>query len=359
MSAGWADLALIVAADDVPARVAGGRASPVLDQLDAVVAARTSGDTPANPRGLPAVIGAQRLIATTIDQLNITVSRGPVPTWLRRPRRFGSHFDQGDLVQWLVSCMFWRGTGYLACTRVGESWRLDAVHPDYVQPIPTVGPVVDVTYRLGGEPAALVPASPDDAVQGRRYLLPIPFMVTDQDPAGVSPLQLARRSLEGFSRTEDQSWSTMDDGTHSGGRLETEQDLAPVTAQRYQERWVEARRGRRIPVLGSGLRYTNDLINPRDAQWIEARAFNQAVTYMLLGIPPAYMGASLVGGQSSLSYSNAQDNNQLFRRNCLEGFTSQIEDALSTLMPPGRGEDESIDVMFDYTEWEGQTSADE
>lgn len=349
VSSGWADLALIA--------TGAGDAHPGLAaQLDQAIAAQYS--PPATPRGLPAVVGAHRLIATTIDQLTLTVTRGPVPTWLRRPRRFGSHFEQGDLIQWIVACQFWRGAAYLWCTRIGESWRLDAVHPDHVQALPSTGPVVRVDYTVAGSAAQLVPPSPDDAVQGRRYLLPVPYMVTDLDPAGVSPLQAARRSLEGFARTEDQSWSTVDDGTHSGGRLETDQDLAPTTAERYQDRWIQARRARRIPVLGSGLRYTNDLINPRDAQWIEARAFNQAVVYMLLGIPPAYMGAALVGGQSSLSYTNAQDNNRLFRRNCLEGFTSQIADAFSQLLPPGRGEDEATDAYFDYTDWEGRPASE-
>lgn len=347
MSGGWADLALIT--------TRGASLSPVDElarRVDEAMAAQLY-DTPADVRGLPAVVGAHRLIATTVDQLTLTVTRGPVPTWMRRPRRFGSHFDQGDLLQWIVACQLWRGAAYLWCTRIGESWRLDAVHPDHVQALPSPGPVVRVDYRVSGVEQAIIPPSPDDAAQGARYLLPIPYMVSDRDPGGVSPLQLARRSLEGFARTEDQSWSTMGDGTHSGGRLETEQDLAAVTAERYQARWVEARRHRRIPVLGSGLRYVNDLISPRDAQWIEARAFNQAVIYMILGIPPAYMGASLVGGQSSLSYNNAQDNNRLFRRNCIEAFTSQIEDAFSQLLPPGRGEDEATEALFDFTAWEG------
>ena len=58
------------------------------------------------------------------------------------------------------------------------------------------------------------------------------------------------------------------------------------------------------------------------------------------------------GGSSSLSYANSQDNDRRFRRNCLEAFTSQIEDALTQLTPPGRGADESQPVRFDYAGWE-------
>lgn len=326
--------------------------------MASAVAAQTSPST--SLKGLPAVVGAQRLIASTIDQLAITTTSGQVPRWLRKPRSYGAVLDQGDLVQWLVTSMLWHGAGYLAATRVGESWRLDAVHPDQVTVHVTHQPLLRLDYRLAGQPIDRAPASPLDAVQNKRYLLPIPLTVTPDHPEGVSPLQQARTSLEGFTETERQSWQTLTDGTHSGGRLETDQELAPATARRYRDAWVEARNPadgqRKIPVLGSGLQYVNDLINPRDAQWIEARAFNQAVVYMMLGIPPDYMGASLVGGQSSMAYANSQDNNRRFRRNCLEGYTTQLADALTTLLPPGRNPDEADEVMFDYTDWEGQTT---
>lgn len=304
-------------------------------------------------RGLPAVVGASRLIASTIDQLPIVTTRGDVPTWLRRPRRYGGALDQGDLVQYLVQSMLWQGMGALACTRIGDSWRLDAVRPDAVAVMSDPGgAVVSLSWLLAGKPIDPVPASPDDAVQGRRYLLPIPYTITPRYPGGVSPLRQAQTSLEGFAGTEAATFQNFDNGTYSGGRLETDQDVTPTTAERYQRRWMQNRQDGTIPVLGSGFRYVNDLINPRDAQWIEARAFNQATVYMLLGIPPAYMGASLVGGQSSLAYANAQDNARLFRRNCLGAFTTQIEDALSLLMPPGRSAAEETRVAFDYSEWE-------
>lgn len=348
MSRAWADLATLTMGD---------QPHPSLTAMIDAATDRTYSPA-ANVRGLPAVIGAQRLIASAIDQLDLKVDGAPVPQWLARPRMFGGMLDQGDLIQFTVGSMLWHGVGYWRCIRVGQSWRIDAVHPDQVTTQVDTRGVLSVRYQLAGTFISPVPASPWDTVPDRSYLLPIPLTITPDHPTGVSPLQLARESLEGFAATEQTSWDTLTDGTHSGGRLETEQDLAPATAQRYQDKWVDARRHRRIPVLGSGLRYVNDLINPRDAQWVEARAFNQAVVYMMLGIPPDYMGASLVGGQSSMAYANAQDNNRRFRRNCLEGFTTQIADAVTLLLPPGRNADEATPAYFDYTAWEG-TPADE
>jgi len=349
MSGGWADLARITASADAPGPQLSAR-------LEAAVDAQ---HTPtASVRGLPAVIGAQRLIATAVDQLQLRVDGAPTPQWLERPRTFGGVFDQGDLLQWTVTSMLWHGAGYWRCIRVGQSWRLDAVHPDQVTVQVDTRGTVSMRYMLAGTFIPVVPASPWDTVADQAYLLPIPLTITPDHPHGVSPLQQARISLEGFAATEQRSWDILADGTHTGGRLETEQDLAPATAARYQERWIEGRRNRRIPVLGSGLRYVNDLINPREAQWVEARAFNQAVVYMMLGIPPDYMGASLVGGQSSMAYANAQDNNRRFRRNCLEGFTTQIADAVTLLLPPGRNPDEATPAYFDYSAWEGNDDVD-
>lgn len=341
MASGWA-YAATAAAPPVHVR------STVSDVLIPVRSTTTSAEL----SSLPAVAGAVRLIASTIDQLDLVTSAGPAPLWLRRPRRFGSSLDTGDLIQHLIDAMVTRGAGYLRCVRVGESWRVDAIHPDSVQVNVTTSGVVNLTYLVDGQPMDRVPPSPLDAVQGRAYLLPIPYRVSVKHPAGTSPLLDARDSLAGHVATERHASNLFNAGTYTGGVLETDQDMTAAAAERYQTRWEAQRALGKVVVLGGGLRYRNEVPNPGDLQLIEARAFNQASVYMLLGIPPAYMGASLVGGQSSLSYSNAQDNKRLFRQSCLEAFTSQISDALSTLMPPGRNAGEDISVVFDYAPWE-------
>ncbi len=121
---------------------------------------------------------------------------------------------------------------------------------------------------------------------------------------------------------------------------------------------MENRRSGALPVLGSGLRYVNDLANASDLQLLEARAFNQAIVYSLFGIPLDMMGSALIGGQSSLSYQNAQDNNARYRANALAPFTTQIADGLSLLLPPGRDPEEAQRFDFDYAEWETATDAD-
>lgn len=345
MSRGWAATALTV--DQLRTR----HTTPLTSTLAARIADIERGSLN-DPTSLPAVYAAVRLIVTVIDNLPVTVSRGPVPTWLRRPRRYGCPIDQSDLVQWMLSSMALHGAAYLRCTRLGESWRLDPVRPGAVQHRTTTGGVYERTFALDGQPIDHVPHSPDDAVQRRAYLLHVPYMVTPEHPEGFGPLQALRDAMAGYLTTERYALTLFDRGTHSGGRLETDQELAPATAQRYQSRWVEARKTGDIPVLGSGLRYVNDIINARDAAWIEARQYNAAQVAKAFGIPASYMNEALAGGQSSLSYANAQDNRRNLRETCLATFTNPLEEGLSLLLPPGRDETEDVRVRFDYTEWE-------
>lgn len=351
MSKGWADLAVTYAAA-AQQRALAEASAPGLIPLRSQAA-------PADVASLPAVAGAVRLIASTIDQLDVRVTRGPMPTWLRRPRAYGGALDLGDLIQHTVDGMVRHGFGALRCIRVGTSWRLDATDPRQVQVNVSTDGVVGLAWQLAGKPIDRVPDSPDDVVQNRAYLLPVPYMVTARRPQGTSPLIEAADTLAGHVATERHASSLFTTGgTHTGAILSTDQDLTAATAERYKQAWVKARQEDGPAVIGSGLKYDNEVPNPGDLQLIEARAFNQAAVYMLLGIPPSYMGASLVGGQSSLSYSNAQDNKRLFRQSCLEAFTTQLSDALSVLVGPGRGESDEGRIEFDYTRWESAGADD-
>ena len=306
---------------------------------------------------LPPVFAAVRLLASTITQLPVSVTGGDTPTWLRSPRRYGSALDLYDLVQLTVTSMATRGAGYLRCIRVGDSWRLDAVDARHVAFLGSSGAVVTRDYAVAGQPVPVVPASPLEAVQGRDYLLPIPYLVTPDRPEGTSPLISAAGAMKGYTDVERHAAQLLAGGTYSGGRLETDQDITKSSAELMQARWVENRKSGRIPVLGNGLRYVNDVLKPADAQFLESRAFNAAQVAQMFGIPPDILGMSMMGGQSSLSYANASDNNERFRRNALAAFTQQLEDALSLLLPPGRNAAEDRRVTFDYTDWEG-VSAD-
>jgi len=326
--------------------------------IDQNIAWQETGSSPDRAMSLPAVAAVVRLISSTIDQRELVVDNGVLPEWLRRPRLYESALDLGDLIQHVTTSMALAGAGYLQVERVGESWTINALHHSSVQPLVSSGGIVSITYRVDGKPMPVVPAR-QERWQSGPYLLPVPYMVTPHHPEGSTPLMDAWPSISGYLKVASPAANLLDSGTYSGGRLETDHDITPESARRYRDAWVEARRSNRIPVLGNGIRYVNDIISPKDAAWIESRLANAQAVASMFGMPPDMLGMTMAGGGSSLSYQNSQDNNRRLRANCLEGFTSQIEDALSPLlMRPGRNGEEERGLRFDYSEWEATANAD-
>ena len=321
--------------------------------MDRHVAWQETGTGPGHALSLPALFAVVRLIASTIDQLPIEGA----PPWLLRPRRFSSALDLGDLVQHTVTAMALRGRAFWRVRRHGESWRIDAVHNGSVGVNVSTFGAVDLSFTFNGDPIDRVPAEAVDWEQykatGTEYLVHIPYMVTPDNPAGTSPVVEAAQAISGYQSVERQAADLLNSGTWSGGRLETDHDITAESARRYRDTFIENRRLGLIPVLGAGLRYVNDIVEPRAASWIESRTYNSQTVAAMFGCPPDLLGMAMAGGNSSLSYSNSRDNNRRFKANCLSGFTTQIEDAINTLMPPGRGVGEAGRVFFDYTEWEG------
>ena len=354
----WGRLADAVASPALPATRGPVLATRDLAQImDQHIAWQTTGTGPEHAMSLPSLFAVVRLIASTIDQLPLLVDGGPPPEWLRKPRRYGSGLDQGDLIQHVVTSMALHGRASLLARRVGETaWRLDALHHDAVAVQVVPSGVVGLDFRVAGEPIDRVPAQASAAQIGRDYLLHIPYLVTPQHPEGTSPAVSAWQSLDGYLAVERQAATLLEQGDHYGGWLSTESDITADTAKRFQEKWMANRKTGVVPVLGAGLDWNPGSVSPDDAQWLESRLANAQAVASMFGVPPDMLGMTMAGGGSSLSYSNSQDNNARFRANCLEAFTGQIADALSQLLPPGRGPGEESRAGFDYTDWMGGPS---
>ena len=320
--------------------------------MDQHVTWQETGTGPDHALSLPALFAVVRLIASTIDQLPLVNA----PDWLARPRRYGAALDQGDLVQHTVAAMCLEGRAFWLARRVGESWQVNAVHNGSVGVDESAFGTVDLKFTYNGQPIDRVPAIAEQWRQGQDYLVHFPYMTAPGRHAGTSPVASAWETIAGYLAAERQAATLLDGGTISGGRLETDHEITAETAQRWRTQWIENRRQNVIPVLGNGLRYVNDIIEPDKAQFIQSRTYNSQTVAAMYGVPPDMLGMAMSGGGSSLSYSNSQDNNRRFASNCLKAFTTQIEDSINTLMPPGRGLGEADGVFFDYTDWEGSMS---
>jgi len=331
-----------------------------------------SGNGPRSPMSLPALYAVVRLIASTIDQLQLTTTTGVLPNRIADPRAWGSTMDLGDHLQHVVTSMATRGAGYSLATPVLDSdgtlrWLLDPLHPDSVQARVSTSGVVRIDYLLDGQPIDPVPATQPGRsalldllrrakndpgrVQVPAYIVPCPYLVTPEHPEGSTPVREAWESIQGYLDVERQSSNLLKGGTYSGGILETDHDITAETAKRYQTAWQESAKLGRVKVLGGGLRYRSEIISPKEASWLDSRLFDMQSVCAMFGVPPDLVGMAQAGN-GSLSYQNRQDNLRSFASSSLQAFTSQISDAWSVLLPPGQR------FIFDYTEWEAASDAD-
>lgn len=303
---------------------------------------------------LPTVWACVRTLAHTVEQLPLRHMKGdaeqPLPDWIRIPERTSSFTTSQLLELWTVD-MALHGAAYAWVDRDGGTLQLHPVSGDTVLVTATTDGRGRLRrqYRINGDP---VPAAGWDGRLGvtANGLVHMPYLTAAHNLAGLGPLQNAREMLTGYLTVERYAQSLFDRGTTSGGRLETDQELAPTTAKRYADRWAEHRRrpDDTIPVLGSGLRYVNDVINARDAQWLEARQFNDQEIARLFGVPMRYLG--LPSGDST-TYATARDNDAFFLRASVVSYTNSISGGLSRLVGSGSGETNAARITFDYTSW--------
>lgn len=309
-------------------------------------AARVSDVLPANARaslGLATAFRCVTLYVTAGTQAAVVAERAnrreALPDWLRRPDAYGADVRLRGLIEYLIVSMAGWGAGYLDAVPVGRtSWSLRTIAPDRVTA--SINP-------LSGDRVWFVDGRQVELAHGPARLgglLVVPFLTVPGIALPLGPLSAARVSMGEYLEVERYAGRIFTRGTVSGGRLETDIDITEDTATRWATSWADKRRNGGIPVLGAGLRYVNDLINPADAQWIQSREFDAQEVARWFGVPPRYLG--LPSGDAS-TYATARDNDAALMRFGVAGYSEPIGEALSTLLPPGRNELEDIRVRLD------------
>lgn len=338
----------------VEVREAQDRVTPlILDALEARDVGAPA--TPAAALGLATAFRCVDLYAHASTQAGVIALRGgrrePLPEWLRRPDAYGADVRLRGLVEHLVVSMAGWGAGYLDALPVGErSWSLRTIDPSRVTCDIAAGTSWDRVWKVDGRRVDL--AHGPARLAG---LVVVPYMFVPGIALPMGPLSAARLALGEYLEVERYAGRIFRRGTISGGRLETDQDVTPATADRWATRWAEKRDTAAIPVLGAGLRYVNDVLNPADAQWIQAREFDAQEVARFFGMPPRYLG--LPSGDST-TYATARDNDAQLMRFGVSTYTDSIGEALSSLLPPGRNEVEDVRLALDLDALLRGTTAD-
>ena len=161
---------------------------------------------------------------------------------------------------------------------------------------------------------------------------------------GLSPIETCNRDIASALDLRDYAANWFSAAGVPTGILTTNQMLNPADAEAVTATWHNKQQNRQVAVLGNGFDYKAISLSPRDALFTDIQ--EQAVRNIarLFGIPSRLLLTSVPG--SSDTYTNVQDENQVFYRHTLMAYTDAITDALSSCLPRGTRVEFDFEHLF-------------
>lgn len=150
---------------------------------------------------------------------------------------------------------------------------------------------------------------------------------------GIAPIQAARADVAAALDLRDYAKNWFSSAGVPTGILKTNQALNAEQADTVTNNWHNKQQNRQIAVLGNGFDYQQVALSPRDALFTEIVEQNTVSIARLFGIPARLLITTVPGGSDT--YTNLQDENQVFYRTTLMGYTDAITDAFSNCLPRG------------------------
>jgi HK97 family phage portal protein len=140
------------------------------------------------------------------------------------------------------------------------------------------------------------------------------------------------------------------------GILKTDKPIGAEDANEITERWHTKQAERKVAVLGQGFEWQTVQLNPKDAMFTDVQIQQVQAIARLFGVPARLLLTGVDG--SSDTYTNLQDENQVFYRHTLMAYTDAISDALSECLPRGTRAEFNFEGLFRadmanrFTMWE-------
>jgi HK97 family phage portal protein len=225
-------------------------------------------------------------------------------TLLEEPHRELTQVEWKELVA--LHIMSW-GDAFLAIERnqAGAPIYLDPLHPAAVSPRrvqPTEANPYGRVYDVQLNPDLSMTEPPaDSAVTGptkRTYtpeqILHIPGLGWD-GVRGLSPIGAARKGIASSVHAEEYAEKLWRAGGLQSGILKSEAVISKPQAQKLKAEWQEKTGGlngaQEIAVLDGNVAYQQISINPKDAQFVEARQFQSHEIASFFGLNAELMPA--------------------------------------------------------------------
>lgn len=156
---------------------------------------------------------------------------------------------------------------------------------------------------------------------------------------GLGPIQAATSELTGAILLREFADQWFNISGVPTGILRTDMVLGPDESAAFAEAWNDfIKQHGGTAVLSQGLDYRALSLKPAEAQYLEVQQANVVNIARLFGIPQTYLLAEVTG--TSNTYVNQQETNLIFLQTTLTRYMTEIETALSELLPRGQ------DVQF-------------
>jgi len=165
---------------------------------------------------------------------------------------------------------------------------------------------------------------------------------------GVSPIASCYKDISAAIDLRDYAGNWFTAAGVPTGILKTNAMLNKDDAETVTANWHNKQQNRQVAVLGNGFEYQQIALSPKDALFTEVQDQQVQAVARLFGVPARLLLTSVPG--ASDTYTNLQDENQVFYRHTLMAYTDAITDALSNCLPRGNR------VEFDFEHHSRQMS---
>lgn len=161
---------------------------------------------------------------------------------------------------------------------------------------------------------------------------------------GVSPIASCYKDISAAIDLRDYAGNWFTAAGVPTGVLKTNAMLSKEDADVVTANWHNKQQNRQVAVLGNGFEYQQIALSPRDALFTEVQDQQVQAVARLFGVPARLLLTSVPG--ASDTYTNLQDENQVFYRHTLMAYTDAITDALSNCLPRGNRVEFDFEHLF-------------
>jgi HK97 family phage portal protein len=161
---------------------------------------------------------------------------------------------------------------------------------------------------------------------------------------GLSPIASCYKDISAAIDLRDYAGNWFTSAGVPTGVLKTNQMLNKSEADEVTANWHNKQQNRQVAVLANGFDYQQIALSPRDALFTEVQDQQIQAVARLFGIPARLLLTSVPG--ASDTYTNLQDENQVFYRHTLMAYTDSITDALSNCLPRGNRVEFDFEHLF-------------